>query len=48
MVTQVTDIIDYVTIASTGTAVDFGNLTAQRRNQQHLQVQVRGIFAGEI
>jgi hypothetical protein len=40
------DIIDYVTIASTGDAVDFGNLTLGRRAPGALSSPVRGIWAG--
>ena len=42
------DIIDYVTIASTGDAVDFGNLTLGRRAPGALSSPVRGIWAGGI
>ena len=42
------DIIDYVTIASTGDAKDFGNLTLGRRALGALSSPVRGIWAGQI
>jgi len=41
-----TDIIDYVTIATTGNATDFGNLTAGRVGVVGVSNGTRGIFAG--
>jgi len=41
-----TDIIDYVTIATTGNATDFGNLTAGRTGVVGVSNGTRGIFAG--
>jgi len=40
--------IDYVTIASTGNAVDYGDLTIIRDGPQALSSPTRGIFAGGI
>ncbi len=40
------NVIDYVTIASTGDAVDFGNLTVVRDTSNGAASQVRGIFFG--
>ena len=40
------DTIDYVTIASTGNATDFGNLTVARYGTSSCSNQTRGIFAG--
>ena len=40
------DTIDYVTIASTGNATDFGNLTAARYGIASCSNQTRGIFGG--
>jgi hypothetical protein len=40
------DVIDYVTIAATGNAVDFGNLTVARDGVGGCGNSVRGIFAG--
>ena len=41
-----TDRIDYVTIASTGDATDFGNLDASRYGLGSCSNQTRGLFAG--
>ena len=41
-----TDTIDYVTIASTGDAVDFGNNYCSKIWNQFVSNQTRGIFAG--
>ena len=41
-----TDRIDYVTIASTGDAIDFGNLDASRYGLGSCSNQTRGLFAG--
>ena len=40
------DVIDYVTIAATGNAVDFGNLTVARDGVGACGNSVRGLFAG--
>ena len=40
------DTIDYVTIAQTGNAVDFGNLTLARGDVAALSSTTRGLFAG--
>jgi hypothetical protein len=40
------DTIDYVTIASTGNATDFGNATAQRANNAGACSSTRGLIAG--
>ena len=40
------DVIDYVTIAATGNAVDFGNLTVARDGAGGCGNSVRGLFAG--
>ena len=39
------DVIDYITIASTGNAIDFGNLTAGRRELGGCSSSTRGVFA---
>jgi len=41
-----TDRIDYVTIASTGDAIDFGNLDASRYGLGSCSNQTRGLFVG--
>jgi len=41
-----TDRIDYVTIASTGDAIDFGNLDSSRYGLGSCSNQTRGLFAG--
>ena len=41
-----TDRIDFVTIASTGNATDFGNLTVQRRSLAGCGNKTRGLFGG--
>jgi len=41
-----TDRIDYVTIASTGDAIDFGNLDSARYGLGSCSNQTRGLFAG--
>ena len=41
-----TDIIDYVTMASTGNATDFGDLSASRSQVASTSSPTRGIFAG--
>jgi hypothetical protein len=46
--TTETDIIDYVTIASTGNALDFGNLIAAVWGPASLASPTRGIWAGGI
>ena len=40
------DIIDYITMASAGNAVDFGNLTQSRRYGEACSSSTRGIWAG--
>ena len=40
------NVIDYVTIASTGNASDFGNLTQARNALTGLSSNVRGVNAG--
>ncbi len=40
------DVIDYVTIASTGNATDFGNLTDSRRNLGGVSSPTRAVFSG--
>jgi len=40
------DNIDYVTIATTGNAVDFGNLTVALRDRAACASSARGVFAG--
>jgi len=42
----VSDVIDYVTISSTGNAQDFGDLTSARFNHSSLSNSTRGLFAG--
>jgi hypothetical protein len=42
----ITNIIDYVTIASTGNAQDFGDLTVARRLAAAASSSTRGVFAG--
>lgn len=41
-----TDMMDYITIATTGNAVDFGNLTQARRGVAALHNYSRGVFGG--
>ena len=41
-----TNIIDYITIATEGNAIDFGDLTAARSHGSGLSNSVRGCFAG--
>ena len=41
-----TDIIDYITIATEGNAIDFGDLTAARSHGSGLSNSLRGCFAG--
>ena len=38
--------IDYITMASTGDATDFGDLTQARNNHGAFSSSVRGVFAG--
>ena len=40
-----TNTIDYVTISSTGNAIDFGDMTVQRYNLSAIASNTRGIFA---
>jgi len=40
------DIIDYITIASTGNAIDFGNLDTQQNGPTAFSNSTRGVFAG--
>jgi len=44
--TSFKDTIDYVTIAQTGNAVDFGNLTVARGDTAALSSSTRGVWAG--
>ena len=46
--TTETNIIDYVTIASTGNALDFGDLTAPRWGPAPMASSTRGVFGGGI
>ena len=41
-----TDIIDYITIATEGNAIDFGDLAAARSHGSGLSNSIRGLFAG--
>ena len=41
-----TNVLDYITIAATGNAVDFGDQTQARRLQASVNSPTRGIFAG--
>jgi hypothetical protein len=41
-----TNVIDYVTIASTGNATDFGDLTAARYGLAACSYSTRGLFGG--
>ena len=43
-----TNIIDYVTIASTGDAVDFGDLTAARSRLSGTSNSLRGLFSAGL
>jgi len=43
-----TDRIDYVTIASTGDAIDFGNLTQSGWGPAAMSNSVRGVYAGRL
>ena len=44
---EITDVIDFVTIATTANAIDFGNLTAERGGTQgSVSSSTRGIWAG--
>ena len=40
------NVIEYVTMASLGDSIDFGDLTNKRRRGSGLSNSVRGIFAG--
>ena len=40
------DVIDYINIASTGNAIDFGNLSGARRKPGGLASRTRGVFGG--
>jgi hypothetical protein len=44
--TTTVNTIDYVTIASTGNATDFGDLTTARRYVASASSEIRGLFAG--
>ena len=46
--TTETNIIDYVTIASTGSAINFGDLTAKRWGAAPMASSTRGVFGGGI
>ena len=41
-----TNTIDYITISSTGNAIDFGELTLARRGPAGCSTNIRGVFAG--
>ena len=41
-----TDIIDYITIATEGNAIDFGDLAAARSHGSGMSNSIRGLFAG--
>ena len=41
-----TNTIDYITISSTGNAIDFGELTLARRAPAGCSTNIRGVFAG--
>jgi len=41
-----TDIIDYITIATEGNAIDFGDLTSARSHGSGMSNSIRGLFAG--
>ena len=41
------NVIDFVTIATTGNAADFGDLTAARNTTEATSSPTRGIFAGD-
>ena len=41
-----TNLIDYITIASLGDAIDFGGLSVARHDGTATASQTRGIFAG--
>ena len=41
-----TDIIDYITIATEGNAIDFGDLTSATSHGSGLGNSIRGLFAG--
>ena len=40
------DIIDYITIATTGNAADFGDLTVAKNTSSGTSSSTRGVFAG--
>ena len=40
------NVIDYITIASTGDATDFGDLTVARANLASMSNSIRGVFTG--
>ena len=40
------NIIEYITIATTGNATDFGDLSAARRNGGSVSNNIRGLYAG--
>ena len=42
------NIIDYITIASTGNATDFGDLTAATQLAQAASSKLRGVYAGGL
>jgi hypothetical protein len=41
-----TNVIDYVTIATTGNAIDFGDLTVARQQLAGCSSETRGLFGG--
>ena len=44
----VSDVIDYVTIGSTGNATDFGNLSVARHSLSGVSNNTRGVFMGGL
>ena len=42
------NVIDYITMASTGDAQDFGDLSATRAMASGLSSSVRGVFGGGV
>ena len=45
-VTNLTNVIQYVTIASLGDAIDFGDLTSSRQSVKATSSETRGVFGG--
>ena len=42
------DTIDFITMASEGNAIDFGNSTVKRGNRAGVTNTIRGVFAGGL